>query len=266
MHKGSIGLFIPTIFGRPDYILETVRSILDGLPGSRKVEHFILVEKKLVQKIPKAIEHQRIVTIDTDGILPLPEKVGFGLELLAEASDYQCWIGDDDLLDPEWLENACDYLDQNPDIQMVYGDCNYIGPDDEHLFKSTPGQIAERILGWGPDLIPQPSSVWRSSIYKASGGINKNLSQAFDYDLFLKFARMGKIRYLPITGSSFRWHPDSLSVKNRAKSAFEAVRVRWNNASPLLKPLHLFTEPVVFSLTWLAGKLSTTVARLKTLK
>ena len=263
---GSVGIFIPTIFARPSLIVETVNSILAAAPKSRKFEFFILAEKNLASNIPPEISDQRVKIIDSDTIIPLPKKIQYGLSYLSTTVDYQCWIGDDDLLDPNWLEIACLHLDRDENVLMVYGDCQYIGPEGDKLFLSSPGQLAQQILNWGPDLIPQPSSVWRSSAFTAVGGIDESFNQAFDFDLFLRLNQRGKLHYINTTGSSFRWHPSSLSVKNRGLSSLEAVKVRWKNANLTRRLTLPLTEPFIFSLTWAAGKISSLIVSFRTRK
>jgi len=42
------------------------------------------------------------------------------------STDYFCWLSDDDVLMPNFLEVLCGTLDSNPNINIAYGGCKYI--------------------------------------------------------------------------------------------------------------------------------------------
>jgi hypothetical protein len=74
---------------------------------------------------------------------------------------------------------------------------------------------------------------------------------AFDFDLFLKFSKLGKIVFIPQTLASFRWHPGSLSVSRRWNSVSEASKVRVRHLPAILKPISWVWEwPVKWATYW----------------
>jgi hypothetical protein len=166
------------------------------------------------------------------------------------------WLGDDDLLEPGALDLARKTLESDPNVVMVYGDCRYIDQDGNELFINRSGEVARKLLGYGPQLIPQPGALWRRDAFEAVGGLSADFDLAFDYDLFMKLKRHGKISYIPQTLASFRWHADSLSVKSRWKSAREASRVRIRHHRGPAK-IMILLEPLIILATWMAGKLVT---------
>jgi GT2 family glycosyltransferase len=141
-------------------------------------------------------------------------------------------------------------------VVMVYGDCRYIDQGGNELFINRSGEVARKLLGYGPQLIPQPGALWRRDAFEAVGGLSADFDLAFDYDLFMKLKREGTIAYIPQILASFRWHPDSLSVKSRWKSAKEASRVRIRHHRGFSKLL-IALEPAIVLATWMAGKLVT---------
>jgi hypothetical protein len=90
------------------------------------------------------------------------------------------------------------------------------------------------------------------------------LKLAFDFDLFLSLSKQGKVTHLNETLASFRWHEDSLSVGQRKLSAKEASLVRKKHASPGLKILLWFTNPIVEIATYLAGSMVNSRLKSKT--
>jgi len=99
------------------------------------------------------------------------------------------------------------------------------------------GQWAARIIRFGPFLIPQPGSLIRRTAFEGVGGLDENLGWAFDLDLFIKLSQVGKMKFLKIVVSSFRWHETSLSVEFRVQSVLEASSVRKKHLHFILRLL-----------------------------
>lgn len=48
------------------------------------------------------------------------------------ATDYFCWLSDDDIMQPTYIESMASALDQNPDWDVVFGWCDVINQVDEN--------------------------------------------------------------------------------------------------------------------------------------
>lgn len=257
----KVGVVVPTIFSRPQYLplaLRSIRSagnafILLSTPEPT-AENVLLLEKLKAESLID--DH----LIETPG-LPLAGKLNEAMLALPESCELIGWLGDDDLLTFKALELASVELDRNKSAVMVYGGIDYINPDGRVIFTNASSQFHERLLRFGPQLIPQPGSLWRRSAFEDVGGLSSEFNLAFDFDLFRKLGKVGRLIHLPITLAQFRWHPDSLSVKRRWISVSEASRVRRLHYKGILKLLWPIWEPWVMLATWLAGKLVTLRAR-----
>lgn len=252
----TVGLVIPTLGTRDSSLRQSLSSLV--LAGNSFVSIVVprannLSESHLSFLVRHRVEHS---IIEECGELSLSGAINLGLRSFPENVAFMGWLGDDDLLEPGALDLARQTLESDPDVVMVYGDCRYIDKDGNELFINRAGEKARRLLGYGPQLIPQPGALWRRDAFEAVGGLSADFDLAFDYDLFMKLKRHGKISYIPQTLASFRWHPDSLSVKQRWKSALEASRVRIrHHRGP--ERLLILLEPMNILATWVAGKLVT---------
>jgi GT2 family glycosyltransferase len=252
----QVGIVVPTVFSRPEQLPEALRSIRES--GNA----YVLI----VSPEPKGPNSEFTSVIADDGLvneflteqpgLPLATNIDLALNALPKEVEFIGWLGDDDLLEPGALDLARQTLESDPNVVMVYGDCRYIDQDGNDLFINRSGEVARKLLGYGPQLIPQPGALWRRDAFEAVGGLSADFDLAFDYDLFMKLKRHGRISYIPQTLASFRWHADSLSVKSRWKSAREASRVRIRHQRGPEKLLILL-EPAIILATWVAGKLVT---------
>ena len=123
-----------------------------------------------------------------------------------------CWLNSDDLLEPSAISIIVNFLNRNKDIDMVFG---------ERIDIDGKGNILRINRGsfWGKYhfRFHQPNaqevSFWRRDIFFDSGLINESYQFCMDYDLFIRFSKIGKISFLPIHLGYYRYHAEAKSVK-----------------------------------------------------
>ena len=248
----KIGIVIPTAFSRPEYLPLAYDSIAQQA-GNFELKILVGCPQEKLNEVKASLpENAEVIAESKFG--GLASKLGTMLGSLSEC-DYIAWLGDDDLLTPDALQRSLEVLEANSDVVMTYGGCDYIDAEGKVLFTNSSGPWAARILSFGPQLIPQPGSVMRTSAFLATNGLSNEFALAFDFDLFLKLKKQGRLSFIDSTLAQFRWHPTSLSVKRRMRSALEASRVRRKHYQGLAKMVWFIWEPWVILATWFAGKL-----------
>jgi hypothetical protein len=252
-----VGIVVPTLGERPDYLEQCLKSI-----RAAGQAHILLVA-------PKALDTTNLqsaglvdsVVADTGS--GLPAAINSGIELLPESVEYVNWLGDDDLLQPGALGEGISVLDQEQEVVMVFGACDYIDSDGGLVWENRSGGWAVPLLRFGPDLIPQPGALFRRSTFNLVGGLKTDLGWAFDFDLFIRFSKVGKLHFINQTLAQFRWHPESLSVEHRKRSVEEASQVRVSHLPTFLRALSFIWEYPVRQATLIAGKRLTAQAQSK---
>jgi glycosyltransferase involved in cell wall biosynthesis len=242
-----VGIVVPTLGERADYLsqcLESIKRAGDAhvcLVAPRNFDYQPLVNGGLV--------HQFVV----DPGSGLPQAINKAFAELPLEIEYVNWLGDDDLLSPESISKAAAKLDSDPETVLVYGSCDYVDIAGRVIWTNKSGQWASTILNFGPDLIPQPGSLFRRSAFNEAGGLSQEFNWAFDFDLLLNLKKSGNLTFLDMTLSSFRWHPRSLSVEFRKRSADEASKVRISHLPEILRPISWLWEYPLRKVTFLAG-------------
>jgi GT2 family glycosyltransferase len=183
----------------------------------------------------------------------LPEAINAGFSELPSDIEYINWLGDDDLLSVGSLGEATKILDSDPNTALVFGSCNYVDPNGQTIWTNRSGQWASVLLGFGPNLVPQPGALFRRSAFDKVGRLRAEFKWAFDFDLLLNLKKVGRLKFLNQTLSSFRWHPESLTVEFRKNSVEEASRVRILHLPRFLRPISWLWEYPVKKVTFLAG-------------
>jgi GT2 family glycosyltransferase len=243
----AVGVVVPTIGERPQYLDITLKSIREAGDS-----YIVLVGRKGFDA--SSYQKAGLVDLYIDELeTSVPNKINQGFRALPENIEYITWIGDDDLLAPRALSVAVNVLDRPETPVLVYGHCQYIDSEGNDVLVKRSGGWAVPLLRFGPQLIPQPSAVFRRDAFERVGGLSDKFEFAFDFDLFLKLTKDGKTVFIDKVLSSHRWHATSLTYSRRWDSVKEASDVRVSNlplATRLLSPL--WELPVVLA-TYLLG-------------
>lgn len=137
--------------------------------------------------------HDNIFHIQVDGVDPIGTSMNRCIE--NASGEYLCIWNVDDLRTPDSIEVMADALDNNPDVDFVYG--NYIVVPK---FESKEGQLVdeagkEEWLKIG--MILGPFFMFRKSAIKKAGMFDEQLVSGADYDLALRLAFNGKGMHIP---------------------------------------------------------------------
>lgn len=211
---------IPTLGDRIGYLEQTLRSLQE-----QSVPVDVAVVTPLTADAARRLaEDFGAKVLDDPG--GLSAAVNLGMQSAAPRHLFGNWVGDDDLLAPGAVERASSVLRSRPDVAVVFGHCSYIDGAGRELWVSRAGRLAPAMLGWGPNLIPQPGMLFRLEDFRAVGSLDEGLRYSMDLDLLLRLKTRGRLFDLGEPVSSFRWHADSLTVSSRRDSLAESEAVK----------------------------------------
>lgn len=243
----TVAIIVPTLGRRPEYLTQSLSSI-----RAAGDSYIVMVAPAGFDASPLLAEKLIDLKMDEHGST-LPAAIRQGFSALPESIKYISWLGDDDLLRPEAISIAASFLDAHPKSSLVYGQCDYIDEAGHTIWTNRSGQWASPLLRIGPDLIPQPGSLFLRSAYEETNGLRTDLGWAFDLDIFLQLARVGKLSHIKRPLAAFRWHADSLSVGQRGDSVREASQVRREFLPVWARPISGLWEGPVRWATYRAG-------------
>jgi len=241
-------IIVPTLGGRIDYLELTLQSIRNQTLAA---DITIVAPSSNSSVIELARRYGCELAPDPGS---LPAAINLGVKEAKSHHRFVNWIGDDDLLTAGSLELTRGALENDSRAVLAYGACEYVDHHGRVLWVSRAGKWAERILSWGPDLIPQPGMLVRISAWEAVNGVDADLKFAFDLDLLLKLRSQGSFVDVGQVVSQFRWHPDSLTVSDRTSSLDESQLVKRRYLSPLARKFAWVWERPVRGATRLAAR------------
>lgn len=124
------------------------------------------------------------------------------------------WLNSDDTYYPGAVSDAVATLQANPDVGMVYGDADITDADGRIIGRFASRQTDYQKLLRGSVHIPQATTFFRADLYRQVGPLSLEFFFAFDYDLWVKLAKISRLLYVPRRWATFRLHEAGKSVKD----------------------------------------------------
>jgi len=140
------------------------------------------------------------------------------------------WINSDDTYNPGAVAQAVKYLIENPEVGLVYADCNFIDEEDRVIGKFNAAQTDYRRLREGYVHIPQQTMFFRAKYWKELGPLDPSFYFAMDYDLWTRIAAHAPFKYLAgQTWANFRLHTSGKTVAADDRCWPEMIRVHYRD-------------------------------------
>ena len=254
MTDAKVGIVVPTLGTRSEFLHQSLQSI-----RSSGDAHICVV-------CPASIDLSEYVTaglidsqVDDPG-LGLANAINVGVNSLPGDISMASWIGDDDLLEPGMLGITSELMSKSK-IDFVWGQCRYIDSKNKQLWVNRSGRWAKYLIRFGPNLIPQPGSLFSRKSFDELGGLSMEFSWAFDQEFFTRLLKEFPSTYIPEVVSSFRWHEGSLSAGARAGSVRESSIIRVRHMPVFLRPLSRLWEPMVCRSIMYAGQRTSKISK-----
>jgi glycosyltransferase involved in cell wall biosynthesis len=124
------------------------------------------------------------------------------------------WLNSDDVYYPGAIKAASSFLEEHPDIDIVYGDAEYINEDDAVTgrYPTEPWNLDRLLLEC---YICQPSVFLRRRVIEFHGMLDDRLQYCMDYEYWIRLGMRGAtFAYLPRLQAASRAHPNAKTIKS----------------------------------------------------
>lgn len=135
--------------------------------------------------------------------------------------DIYCWLNSDDIFEPNTLKTVAQFFIDNPEAEFVYGNAVWIDENSRVLYERKEMPFVKWVWLYTYNYIPQPSTFWKSSLYRKVGGLDPKFTLSMDGDLFARFSNYTHLNHIPVTLSRFRYYKEQRNQKFREKSLQE---------------------------------------------
>ena len=147
--------------------------------------------------------------------------------------DIFAWLNSDDTYQPGAVSAAVKYMQEHPDVGMVYGDCNFIDEHGNVIGKFNSAQTDYRLLRQGYVHIPQQTMFFRRELWEQVGPLDPSFYFAMDYDLWTRIAAHAQIKYVPQTWANFRLHTSGKTIIADDRCWPEMIRVHYRDGGSI---------------------------------
>ncbi|MGY3055543.1 glycosyltransferase involved in cell wall biosynthesis [Pedobacter sp. UYEF25] len=188
---------ITAVFNGEAYLADCISSVSSQ---THKEIEYILVDGNSTDHTADIIAHhlRSITSVISEPDLGLYDAVNKGLQIAG--GDVIGLLNSDDMLaDDKVIARVVTAFENNPGINCIYGDLDYIHPKTQKIlrrWRSKQINYKELAHGWMP---AHPTMYIRKSILNQYGNYSLNYGTAADYDFILRYLYTHRItcKYLP---------------------------------------------------------------------
>ena len=216
-----VSIVTPT-FNQADYLAETIDSVLaQDYPN---IEYIVLDDgssdgtKDVLQKYVGRVRFESQANMGQARTL----NKGWGLC----HGKYIGYLSSDDILARDAITKLVAALEKDPEIAVVYPDCDLINPRSEIIKRKVCRHFDYESLVIGQECHIGPGALFRKDIYDVVGGWQPDLKLAPDREFWMRVGLHGKFLMLDESLAGYRMHTGSISYfEKRPEVAAEYIRV-----------------------------------------
>lgn len=148
------------------------------------------------------------------------------------------WLNSDDTYNPGAISAAVKFLQDNPQVGMVYADTDFIDEQGSVIGRFPAAQTDLTRLLRGYVHIPQQAAFWRADLWRKVGPLDPSFYFAMDYDLWVRLARITELRYLPgPVWANFRLHASGKTIAADDRCWPEMLKVHYRDGGSSFAPI-----------------------------
>lgn len=148
------------------------------------------------------------------------------------------WLNSDDTYNPGAISAAVKFLQDNPQVGMVYADTDFIDEQGSVIGRFPAAQTDLTRLLRGYVHIPQQAAFWRADLWRKVGPLDPSFYFAMDYDLWVRLARITELRYLPgQVWANFRLHASGKTIAADDRCWPEMLKVHYRDGGSSFAPI-----------------------------
>ena len=145
--------------------------------------------------------------------------------LAMSTGEILAWLNSDDTMNPDTVSTAVAALEKTG-ADLVYGDVEIVDEQGK-LLKISPGIPFDfDVLLYGINYIGQQTAFFRRQLFEAAGPLREEFDNGFDYELWLRYSRHGKLAYVPELRAQIRYHAAAKSVANATRTQADIGRIQ----------------------------------------
>ncbi|MFT6793482.1 MAG: glycosyltransferase involved in cell wall biosynthesis [Rubritalea sp.] len=152
---------------------------------------------------------------------------GINKGFLQATGNWMMWLNCDDFLLPGALKKVADFITENPNADVVHGDCVFIQEDKTLIRRKYDTTVDQWDLLFAGCVIPSTTCFYKRKIIDDGELLDVSYKNCMDREYYLRLITMGyKFFYIPESLAKFRWYDESTTVKHWQRMIDESYRCR----------------------------------------
>ena len=139
------------------------------------------------------------------------------------------WLNSDDTYEVNAVREAVAFLQNRPEVGMVYGDANFIDENGRIIGRFPAARTTYKRLRRGYVHIPQQSAFWRADLWRKVGPLDPSFYFAMDYDLWVRLAALAPVYYYPRIWANIRLHTQGKTIVADDRCWPEMLKVHYRD-------------------------------------
>ena len=208
VNKSSLSFSIITpSFNQGKYIQQTIDSIKNQ--NYLSLEHIIIdgASTDGTVDILKNTKHIRWISEPDMG---QSDAVNKGFKIAT--GEIIGWLNSDDWYEPGIIEKVNRFFIDNPNKNIVMGDCNLVDENDkifDRVINVERGFEELKNYRVSRSIPTQPAIFFRRRLLDEHGPLDTNLKYAMDYDLWMRFSKRNRFFHINQIFANYRFHKDA---------------------------------------------------------
>jgi glycosyltransferase involved in cell wall biosynthesis len=248
MNNNSLVSIVTISYNQAEFLEETILSVIGQT--YKNIEYIIFDGGSTdgsIEIIEKYKEHFSYINIGPDGGAAAALNAAFRVA----KGELHAYINSDDVLNENAVETWVNTFNNNPGVDIVYGDIEIIDEKGKpatlpgrSVTKFLSGPVSKTIYASGASAIPQQASCCKAEIFNAIGGFEESNRTSWDGEFFVDaFIKGYKAKRVSGILAKFRVHSQSISGTNKHEEYRIAdharMRQKWNAAN--IKPSKIYS-------------------------
>jgi glycosyltransferase involved in cell wall biosynthesis len=218
--RGLVSIVTPSL-NAAAFIEQTIESVLSQ--DYPHIEYFVVDGGSTDGTIEILERYRGRLQFSVEKDTGVPEAVNRGF--LRSRGAIFSWISADDLYLPGAVRQAVSRFEAEPDAGVVYGEGQWIDENGAVIGRYPTVTPYDPAMFARECAVCQPACFIRSEAFAKAGMLETTLYSAFDYDLWIRLSREGRIVAIPEYLASSRMHRASISLAKRRLMFEESIAI-----------------------------------------